>query len=86
MTKDEYHALKKQHDGSIVMMKRGDFYETMFEDAVAVAVELDLAVCRKIVPHTGETVPTCGLPVHRAQQWIDHLRTKGHVVKVLQTP
>ena len=41
----------------------GDFYELFFDDAVAAAKALDIALTKR-GKHLGEDIPMCGVPVH----------------------
>src|SRR5690625_1458316 len=59
----------------------GDFYELFFEDAVAAAAALDIALTRR-GKHQGADVPMCGVPVHSATNYLLTLIRKGFRVAV----
>ena len=40
----------------------GDFYEMFFDDAVAAAAALDIALTKR-GRHEGQDIPMCGVPV-----------------------
>jgi DNA mismatch repair protein MutS len=66
----------------------GDFYELFFEDAVAAAEALDIALTKR-GKHDGNDIPMCGVPVHAAEGYLLTLIRKGFRVAVgeqLETP
>ena len=43
----QYQAIKREHPGCLLFFRLGDFYEMFFEDAVAAAPALDIALTRR---------------------------------------
>ena len=62
----QYFEIKEAHPDSLLFFRMGDFYEMFFEDAVAAAGVLDIALTKR-GKHAGEDVPMCGVPVHSHQ-------------------
>ena len=54
----------------------GDFYELFFDDAVAAAAALDIALTKR-GKHDGEPIPMCGVPVHAAEAYLRRLIRAG---------
>jgi DNA mismatch repair protein MutS len=77
----QYHALKQQVPGALLLFHLGDFYELFFEDAVTAARELEITLTSRN-KEKGEPVPMCGVPRHSADGYIARLVQKGFRVAV----
>src|SRR5712671_7191116 len=55
----QYHEIKRAHPGCLLFFRMGDFYELFFEDAVAAAPALDIALTKR-GRHNGADIPRCG--------------------------
>src|SRR3954468_23068966 len=77
----QYHSLKKQVPGALLMFRLGDFYELFFEDAVTAARELEITLPAEN-RERGEPVPMCGVPYHAADSYISRLIQRGHRVAI----
>ena len=77
-----YADLKDQYPHALLLYRIGDFYETFFQDAIAIAYELELVLTAK---HAGETVgqvPLAGIPHHALDRYCAQLVEKGYAVAV----
>jgi DNA mismatch repair protein MutS len=79
----QYRALKAQHPEMLLFYRMGDFYELFFDDAVAAAEALDIALTRR-GKDAGEDVPMCGVPVHNAEAYLQRLIRRGFRVAVCE--
>ncbi|MGD9508686.1 MAG: DNA mismatch repair protein MutS [Geminicoccaceae bacterium] len=79
----QYQALKHQHPDSLLFFRMGDFYELFFEDAVAAAPALDVALTKR-GRHAGADIPMCGVPVHSAELYLHRLIRKGFRVAICE--
>ena len=61
----------------------GDFYELFFQDAVVVAEALSITLTKR-GKHLGEDIPMCGVPVVRADEYLQRLIRKGFRVAVCE--
>jgi DNA mismatch repair protein MutS len=61
----------------------GDFYEMFFDDAVAAAEALDIALTKRGF-HLGEPIAMCGVPVHAAEGYLLTLIRKGFRVAIAE--
>jgi DNA mismatch repair protein MutS len=77
----QYHALKQQVPGALLLFHLGDFYELFFEDAVTAARELEITLTSRN-KEKGEPVPMCGVPRHSADNYIARLVQKGFRVAI----
>ena len=68
----QYLALKDEADDCLLFFRMGDFYEMFFDDAVAAAATLDIALTRR-GEHAGVPIPMCGVPVHAADAYLARL-------------
>jgi len=77
----QYLEIKAAHPDALLFYRMGDFYEMFFDDAVAAAEALDIALTKR-GKHGGEDIPMCGVPVHAAEGYLLTLIRKGFRVAV----
>src|SRR5881227_2071772 len=77
----QYHAVKQQVPGALLMFRLGDFYELFFEDAAIAARELEITLTARN-KEKGEPVPMCGVPYHAADSYISRLIQRGYRVAI----
>ena len=77
----QYLAIKEQHRDALLFYRMGDFYEMFFDDAVAAAAALDIALTRR-GKHLGQDIQMCGVPAHSAEGYLLTLIRKGFRVAV----
>ena len=78
----QYQAIKEAHPGCLLFFRMGDFYELFFEDAVAAAPALDIALTRRGKQADGADIPMCGVPVHAADGYLARLIRAGFKVAI----
>ena len=79
----QYHELKRQHPGTLLFFRLGDFYELFFDDAVTGSRELEITLTARH-KERGDPVPMCGVPHHAAANHIARLVRKGYRVAVCE--
>ncbi|WP_415255868.1 DNA mismatch repair protein MutS [Sulfitobacter sp.] len=79
----QYLELKAQYPDALLFYRMGDFYEMFFDDAVAAAEALDIALTKR-GKHGGEDIAMCGVPVHAAEGYLLTLIRKGFRVAVCE--
>jgi DNA mismatch repair protein MutS len=79
----QYLEIKSGHPDALLFYRMGDFYEMFFDDAVAAAEALDIALTKR-GKHAGEDIPMCGVPVHAAEGYFLTLIRKGFRVAVCE--
>ncbi len=79
----QYLEIKEAHKDALLFYRMGDFYEMFFDDAVAAAEALDIALTKR-GKHGGEDIPMCGVPVHAAEGYLLTLIRKGFRVAVCE--
>ena len=79
----QYLEIKAQNSGALLFYRMGDFYEMFFEDAVAAAEALDIALTKRGF-HLGEPIAMCGVPVHAAEGYLLTLIRKGFRVAIAE--
>ncbi len=77
----QYHAIKEQVPGALLMFRLGDFYELFFEDAVTAARELEITLTARN-KEKGAAIPMCGVPFHAAEGYIARLIGRGYRVAI----
>ncbi len=68
---------------ALLFYRMGDFYELFFEDAVAAAAALDIALTKR-GQHDGADIAMCGVPVHAMDSYLARLIRKGFKVAVAE--
>jgi DNA mismatch repair protein MutS len=79
----QYHELKRQHPGTLLFFRLGDFYELFFDDAVTGARELEITLTARH-KERGDAIPMCGVPHHAASAHIARLVRKGYRVAICE--
>ena len=84
----QFLDIKQDYPDALLFYRMGDFYELFFDDAVAAAAALDIALTKR-GKHLGQDIPMCGVPFHAAENYLLTLIRKGFRVAVceqLETP
>ncbi|HEX5734680.1 MAG TPA: DNA mismatch repair protein MutS [Blastocatellia bacterium] len=79
----QYQEIKRQHPGTLLFFRLGDFYELFFDDAVIGARELEITLTARN-RERGTPVPMCGVPYHAASGYIAKLVRKGYRVAICE--
>ncbi|MEW6207789.1 MAG: DNA mismatch repair protein MutS [Acidobacteriota bacterium] len=77
----QYQEIKRQHPGTLLFFRLGDFYELFFDDAVIGSKELEITLTARH-RERGTPVPMCGVPYHAASGYIGKLVRKGYRVAI----
>ena len=72
----QFLEIKAANPDCMLFYRMGDFYELFFEDAVAAAEALGIVLTKR-GKHLGEDIPMCGVPIHRADEYLQRLITRG---------
>src|SRR4029077_17948787 len=75
----QYHEIKRPTPGCLVLFRMGDCVDLCFEDPVAAAQALDIALTKR-GRHDGADIPMCGVPVHTAEAYLARLIRAGFKV------
>ncbi|MGQ9602373.1 MAG: DNA mismatch repair protein MutS, partial [Candidatus Bipolaricaulia bacterium] len=79
----QYLKIKEEYPDAILFFNLGDFYETFFEDAELASRELELVLTKR------NEAPMAGVPIKKAELYINRLLKKGYKVAIcdqLQDP
>ncbi len=79
----QYLEIKAQNPGALLFYRMGDFYEMFFDDAVAAAEALDIALTKRGF-HQGQPISMCGVPHHAAEGYLLTLIRKGFRVAIAE--
>ncbi len=80
---EQYLALKREAEGSLLFYRMGDFFELFFDDAKIASDILDIALTSR-GEHSGDPVPMCGVPVHSADGYLARLIKAGQRVAIAE--
>src|ERR1044071_7207968 len=79
----QYQELKRQHPGTLLFFRLGDFYELFFEDAITGARELEITLTARL-KERGQPIPMCGVPHHAVANHVARLIRKGYRVAICE--
>lgn len=79
----QYLEIKAANPDSLLWYRMGDFYELFFEDAVVASAALGIVLTKR-GKHLGEDIQMCGVPIHRADEYLQRLIRKGYRVAVCE--
>jgi DNA mismatch repair protein MutS len=79
----QFLEIKAANPDCLLFYRMGDFYELFFEDAVAAAQALGIVLTKR-GKHLGDDIPMCGVPIHRADEYLQRLIRQGFRVAVCE--
>ncbi len=79
----QFLDIKAGYGDALLFYRMGDFYELFFDDAVAAAHALDIALTHR-GQHLGQRVPMCGVPFHAAEGYLERLIKQGFRVAICE--
>ncbi|MBA4130523.1 MAG: DNA mismatch repair protein MutS [Hyphomicrobium sp.] len=79
----QFLEIKAANPDSLLWYRMGDFYELFFEDAVVASAALGIVLTKR-GRHQGTEIPMCGVPIHRADEYLQRLIRQGYRVAVCE--
>src|SRR6185437_10626584 len=79
----QYIEIKTANPDCLLFYRMGDFYELFFEDAETASRALGIVLTKR-GKHHGRDIPMCGVPIHRADEYLHRLIALGHRVAVCE--
>ncbi|MBA2126363.1 DNA mismatch repair protein MutS [Hyphomicrobium methylovorum] len=79
----QYLEIKTANPDSLLWYRMGDFYELFFNDAVVASEALSIVLTKR-GKHQGQDIPMCGVPIHRADEYLQRLIKQGYRVAVCE--
>ncbi len=80
---EQYIEIKTANPDCLLFYRMGDFYELFFEDAETASRALGIVLTKR-GKHLGADIPMCGVPIHRADEYLHRLIALGHRVAVCE--
>ena len=80
---EQYIEIKAANPDCLLFYRMGDFYELFFDDAEVAAHALGIVLTKR-GKHLGRDIPMCGVPIHRADEYLHRLIALGHRVAVCE--
>src|SRR6195256_3142793 len=80
---EQYLKIKTANPDCLLFYRMGDFYELFFDDAEVAARALGIVLTKR-GKHLGRDIPMCGVPIHRADEYLNRLIALGHRVAVCE--
>jgi DNA mismatch repair protein MutS len=79
----QFLEIKAANPDSLLWYRMGDFYELFFDDAVVASAALGIVLTKR-GKHLGHDIPMCGVPIHRADEYLQRLIRLGYRVAVAE--
>ncbi|MBV9286214.1 MAG: DNA mismatch repair protein MutS, partial [Hyphomicrobiales bacterium] len=79
----QYFEIKSANPDCLLFYRMGDFYELFFGDAEIAAKALGIVLTKR-GKHDGQDIPMCGVPIERAEDYLNRLIALGHRVAVCE--
>jgi DNA mismatch repair protein MutS len=79
----QYFEIKAANPDCLLFYRMGDFYELFFGDAEIASRALGIVLTKR-GKHEGEDIRMCGVPVERADDYLNRLIALGHRVAVCE--
>ncbi|MGE7471750.1 DNA mismatch repair protein MutS [Bosea sp. NPDC003192] len=79
----QYVEIKANNPDCLLFYRMGDFYELFFKDAEIASRTLGIVLTKR-GKHLGEDIAMCGVPVERADDYLQKLIAAGHRVAVCE--
>jgi DNA mismatch repair protein MutS len=80
---EQYVEIKAANPDCLLFYRMGDFYELFFGDAEIASRALGIVLTKR-GKHHGQDIPMCGVPIHRADEYLHRLIALGHRVAVCE--
>lgn len=77
----QYFELKRAHEGCVLLMRVGDFYEAYGEDAIRFSEALEIVLTKKDAGNGGK-IPMAGVPFFSLETYLRGLVTQGFRVAI----
>ena len=77
-----YAEVKDEYPHALLLYRVGDFFETFFQDAIAIARELELVLTSKDAGKAIGKVPLAGIPHHALDRYCTLLVEKGFAIAI----
>jgi DNA mismatch repair protein MutS len=79
----QYFEIKAANPDCLLFYRMGDFYELFFQDAEIASRALGIVLTKR-GKHEGEDIRMCGVPIERADDYLQRLIALGHRVAVCE--
>ena len=79
----QYFEIKAANPDCLLFYRMGDFYELFFDDAEVASRALGIVLTKR-GRHEGEDIRMCGVPIERADEYLNRLIALGHRVAVCE--
>ncbi len=79
----QYHRIKQENSGALLLFRMGDFYELFDDDAITASKILGIALTSRNHGESSKT-PLCGFPYHALDRYCAKLIAAGNKVAVCE--
>ncbi|MEJ2228831.1 MAG: DNA mismatch repair protein MutS, partial [Alphaproteobacteria bacterium] len=79
----QFMEIKNAYPDCLLFYRMGDFFEMFFNDAVKASQAIGIQLTKR-GKHLGDDIPMCGVPVHRADEYLHKLIAAGFRIAVAE--
>ncbi|MBN2368498.1 DNA mismatch repair protein MutS [Candidatus Woesearchaeota archaeon] len=80
----QYMEIKSKHKECIVFFRMGDFYETFYDDAKTTSRVLDIALTKRGIRNSSNSIPLAGIPYHALDSYLSKMIKQGYKVAIVE--
>ena len=80
----QYMDIKNKHKDCIVFFRMGDFYETFYEDAKTTSKALDIALTKRGIKNSDQSIPLAGIPYHSLDSYLGKMIKQGYKIAIVE--
>ncbi len=80
----QYMNIKNKYRDCIVFFRMGDFYETFFEDAKITSRALDIALTKRGIKNSEQSIPLAGIPYHSLDSYLGKMIKQGYKIAIVE--
>ncbi|MBN2457526.1 DNA mismatch repair protein MutS [Candidatus Woesearchaeota archaeon] len=80
----QYMDVKNDYPDCIILFRMGDFYETFYEDAVALSEAVSITLTKRGKSSDGSAIPLAGIPYHALDNYLGKLVRQGFKVAICE--
>ncbi len=80
----QYMDIKNNYKDCIVFFRMGDFYETFYDDAKTTSRVLDIALTKRGIKNSEQSIPLAGIPHHALDSYLSKMIKNGYKVAIVE--
>ena len=83
--RQRYMDLKAQYPDHVVLLRMGDFYEALDDDARVLEAECDVIVTVRPLSNSRTRIQMAGIPHQDIMTYVERLHARGYAVALVES-